>query len=386
MSTSTKPAWCTQTSILRETFEQTMPPPLPFDLYFAATFFIKTGQPEIEVLSRLDLSPTDWNFYATTYGYLSETTLAQVRRAFSAYDEAELISRLIGPRWSFPDPQPTLAEAAGGIRKAVLSAPFLGPFRTLGWTAEHIINDPVAHLLFYSRDAETVYFDGKPLTDRRGAPLHLNAAAFRSLGGRFYTDGERILGQGEIGSARSKPFWWTLDSADPATFNALNQRYAKDAYRAWYITGKEIRTQSPEAFVIVPGLRLNYRAKQAEPLVQASHVARDRTKVYSYGTAIRNADPEYFRALGHNYWTDRRTVWKDEGKSILKGADAPTFLVPGPLEPPILNNHGAPATDRLQPWDLHGPVPVGDAIQVWRGFFEARPELTGWWWHKAASS
>ena len=45
---------------------------------------------------------------------------------------------------------------------------------------------------------------------------------------------------------RRKTYWYEVEGADIATFEALNLRYARDRERAYYITGKTIRTKSPE--------------------------------------------------------------------------------------------------------------------------------------------
>jgi hypothetical protein len=359
--------------------------PLPFDLYFAACFLLKEGGNEAEIIARLDLANDQWHVIRNAYGDVWSSHIPAIKALWPDLTDKELYTALVGPRWQYPEPQPSLPDAAAGIRDVMVKQPCIGPLAGVLRPHTYICDDPVAWLLYYSHNGKQVFFDGSPLVDRDGKALDLDATAFRPLGGRYFTDSHVILGQGQKDTGSAKRFWWPLTGANPASFAALNLRYAKDAERAWYITGKEIRTKSPALFEVVPDLRLNYRDKTQEPMVEESRVARDGKRVYSYGAIIRAADPRSFRALGHDYWTDDHKVWRNDGKTVIEGADAASIRVPGPLDPPIGPSAGSHcATDRNQPYARGKPVPVEEAFEGWRAFFSNRPDAAQWWWGRFA--
>ena len=334
--------------------------PLPFDLYVAADVFLKTGRGEGEVLPRLGIAPARWAVVSQAYFQLllGDDRVGGIAALWPDLSRDELEAALIGPRWRFPGPRASLAAVARGLRALVLAKPHVGPFADADWAAIHLCDHAVATLLFYSRDATTVYFAGERLVDARGAALDIDAAAFRHLGGRWFTDGGRILGQGERGRG-SQRHWWTLEGAEPTSFQVLNQRYAKDAFQAWYITGQRIGTRSPAAFAIVPDLRVNWRTGESRPEADGSQVARDARHVYSFGARMRNADPARFRALGADYWTDDRRVWTDRGKRAVVGAEATSFHVVSPSDPPLEPGFG----DATGPPDSLPPGRAGVAAR-----------------------
>ncbi|MGV8294236.1 hypothetical protein ACV36C_35855, partial [Pseudomonas aeruginosa] len=119
------------------------------------------------------------------------------------------------------------------------------------------------------------------LADKQGNPLDVDAESFQAFGGRWLHDRHRVYGEGEYGAQR-RTYWYEVEDADIATFEALNLRYARDRERAYYITGKTIRTKSPEAFEIVPQVNLNYRDNSCDFRRDGSILARDREFVYFY--------------------------------------------------------------------------------------------------------
>ena len=70
-------------------------------------------------------------------------------------------------------------------------------------------------------------------------------------------------------------------------------------------------------------------------------------------------------------------------KKIIDGADAATFTVHGPGDPPLrLRGNGPCATDRHRPYLRAEPCDPVASVEYWRPFFESRPELDDWWWHR----
>ena len=153
-------------------------------------------------------------------------------------------------------------------------------------------------------------------------------------------------------------------------------RYARDSNSAWYITGKRINTKTPGAFEIVPHYRRNWRTRQIDEI--ESWVARDRNKVFSYGAAVKRADPVRFRSLCNGFWTDDQHIWTEDGKIMLEDADAASFRVPG-FDDGHVNFDGS-ATDRFRPFSHGRPDDPHLRFEDWRAYFEGHPELQDYWW------
>lgn len=361
-------------------------PLIPYDSFEAANLFLATGCSAEEVLPLIGLHPAEWAQLRETYRWFPYTYGESQRRDyFGGLDDAGILRLVLPPRWSLKlDDEPNL-RSTWHIREAVRRNPHIGPFADCRWSIRCIAPHPEASLCCYTHDGHTVYFDGRPLVDRQGNALQVDAESFEPVGGRWLRDRYRIFGQGEFGPLR-KSYWYVVEGAHRATFQALNLRYARDQERAYYITGKTIRTKSPDAFEIVPMLRLNYRDGTRELLPDISVTARDREAVYFYGARLKGARPEHFRELGHDYATDGETVWYLEEKKLIEGADAATFTVPGPGEPPVRSRRGHCATDRLRPYARAERCDPEECFNDWRPFFEAKPEFSGWWWHRLAEN
>ncbi|GGC49987.1 DKNYY domain-containing protein [Chelatococcus reniformis] len=362
-------------------------PIIPYDTFEAANLFLATGRPSREVLPLIGVSPAEWARLREAYRWFPSHFGDSQRRAyFGRLDDSAILRLVLGPRWSLKGSDAPDLRATWHIREAVRRTPHIGPFAGCGWPITWIAAHAEATLCCYTHDGQTVYFDGKPLSGRKGERLEVDAESFAPVGGRWLRDKHRIYGQGEAG-AKPTFYWYPVDGADPATFEALNLRYARDQARAYYITGKTIRTKSADAFEVVPELRLNYRDGTCDLLGDISILARDREAVYFYGTRLKGARPDSFRDLGHGYATDGAAVWFLEQKRLIEGADAATFTVPGPGEPHVYGRSGGHgAADRHRPYVGAKPCIPSDWVDDWRPFFAARPDLSGWWWHQLSKA
>lgn len=360
-------------------------PIIAYDTFEAANLFLAAGRTRQEVLARIGLTEPQWDRLHGIYKWFPYAGDGSGRRAyFNGLDDSEIYRRVLPPRWKVPPEDAAVLRGTWHIREAVRRNPYIGPFADCGWPATWIAAHPEASLCGYIHDGTTVYFNGRALTDRQGQALAVDAPSFEPVGGRWLRDRNHLYGQGEFGS-RPTPYWYVVDGADRASFQALNLRYARDAARAYYITGKTIRTKSAEAFEVVPELRLNYRDVAREPLFDVSVIARDREVVYFYGARLKGARPEAFRDLGHGYATDGATVWYLEARQVLDGADAATFVVPGPGEPGVQGRSGQrAASDRHRPYARGVALAPAQCVEDWRAYFEARPDLHDWWWHRLA--
>lgn len=89
--------------------------------------------------------------------------------------------------------------------------------------------------------------DDGPLWAKDGSPLPIaHPQAFRCIDGRWFTDGEHVIVQAQQGSGAAWYYFYRIENADIATFEVLNERYARDARQAYFIAGKTIRTRSPQ--------------------------------------------------------------------------------------------------------------------------------------------
>jgi len=361
-------------------------PVIPYDTFEAANLFLATGRTLEEVLPLIGLSAVEWTRLRAAYRWFP-TALGDGERRdyFKGLDDAAICRLVLPPRWRLQEGDEADLRTTWHIREAVRRNPRIGPFAGCGWPYAFIAAHPEATLCCYTHDGKTVYFNGKPLTNRKGERIDVDAPGFRAVEGRWLADRHHVYGQGQYGANRTF-YWYVVEGADATTFEALNLRYARDVRQAYYITGKTIRTKSPEAFEIVPELRLNYRDGTRDPLHATSVIARDREAVYFYGARLKNARPDSFRVIGHGYATDGATVWFLDRKKVVENVDAATFTVPGPGEPHIAGRHGGSCvTDRHRPYVEGEPCDPLQWIEDWRPFFEARPDLKGWWWHKLAA-
>ncbi|WP_144637078.1 DKNYY domain-containing protein [Bordetella genomosp. 13] len=356
-------------------------PILPYDLYVAARFFLATGRSPDDVLPLLGLSAPQWQALHKAYDYLGRFDFGY-QDYFGTDDEADILARVTGPRLRIIDPANTTMEAlVREVRPAAWANPHIGPFADVPWTAVHIATHPEMTLCFYSHDGRQVYFLGKPLQTKDRQPLGADYATFEWLGGRWLRDAKHVYGQGELGGPGGRVYWYVVEGADPATFQPLNLRYAKDARNAYYITGKTLRTKSPERFEIVPELRLNFRDVSQDPLYKTSVFARDAEHLYFYGARLRGARPT-FRDLGGGYGTDGMQVWFHDDKLLIADADVETFRVPVPGEPHPGMHYCA--VDRLRAYRYGKPMAPDAAFEAWTAFFEYHSDLHGWWWHDMA--
>lgn len=368
-------------------------PVIPYDTFEAANLFLATGRTLREVLPRIGLTEPEWAPLREAYRWFPYSYDDRARRAyFDGLDDAAICRLVLPPRWRLPDGAAPDGAAPDGappdlrttwhIREAVRRKPHIGPFADCGWPLTCVAAHPEATLCCYTHDGAHVYFNGEPLADKQGNLLDVDAGSFKAFGGRWLHDRHCVYGEGEYGAQR-KTYWYEVEGADIATFEALNLRYARDRERAYYITGKTIRTKSPAAFEIVPQVSLNYRDHSCDFRRDGSILARDRESVYFYGARLKGARPATFRELGHDYATDDTNVWYLDEKKIIDGADAATFTVHGPGDPPLrLRGSGPCATDRHRPYLRAAPCDPAASVEDWRPFFESRPELDDWWWHR----
>ncbi|ALM86195.1 DKNYY domain-containing protein [Bordetella sp. N] len=357
-------------------------PVIPYDVYAAARFFLGTGRSQEEVLARIDMTPAQWAALTKAYEWLG-SSVPIYRDYFDGASDEAIMAMLLGPRWAIPEGQElTLDGLTYHVERAAWKKPHIGPYADAPWEAHFIAAHPDMTRCYYSHDGERVYFLGQALADRDGKPLDMDPASFQWLGGRWVADTRHVYGQGQLGAARPQYYWYVVDGADRASFEALNLRYARDAHHAYYITGKTIRSKQTSSFEIVPELRLNYRDVTQDPLVKVSVFARDLDYVYFYGARLRGADPATFRILGGGYSRDATQAWYHDAKRLIEGADAATFRVPVPGEPsPRMRDC---ATDRLRCYSEGKPQDPAASFDDWRPFFEFRTELKDWWWHEEA--
>ncbi|WP_434626512.1 DKNYY domain-containing protein [Pseudomonas sp. Z5-35] len=226
---------------------------------------------------------------------------------------------------------------------------------------------------------DQVYKGYKPLHQKDGTPLPIrNPDGFRMLAQRWGTDGQSIIVQAQQGSSISYEYFYRIDNADLATFSVLNERYAKDRHRAYYLTGKSIRYVGD--FHLLKCCQPTY--DECGRVVGASeyedeYFALDDLYVYAAGTRLRDAHGPSFRHLGFDYYCDHRHVYRHQKRLDV---ELESFVVTQLYRDeqdysPVLAG------------DKHGPLGSGGIIdaamqQEWAPYFEAHPHLKGYWWHR----
>lgn len=226
---------------------------------------------------------------------------------------------------------------------------------------------------------DQVYRGFQPLHQKDGTPLTIaNPQGFHMLADRWASDGQSIIVQAQQGASIAYEYFYRIDDADLATFTVLNQRYAKDRHRAYYLTGKRIRYVGDFHLLRCwqPAFDRGGRVVSASEY-EDEFFAVDDSFVYAAGTRLRGAHGPSFRHLGFGYYRDQHHAYL---RNKRLDVDVDSFVV----------------TQIYQPEQDYSPVLVGDRQgplgscgvidaamqQAWAPFFEAHPHLHDYWWHR----
>ena len=224
-----------------------------------------------------------------------------------------------------------------------------------------------------------VYKGFNPLHQKDGSPLPVaKPYDFQMLARRWGTDGQSIIVQAQQGSSVSYEYFYRIDKVDLATFSVLNERYAKDRQRAYYLTGKTIRYVGDFHLLKCwqPAFDACGRVVGASER-EDEYFAVDDKYVYAAGTRLRDAHGPSFRHLGFDYYRDHQHVYRRQKRLDV---DVESFVVTQLYQSdqdysPVLVG------------DKHGPLGSGGVIdaamqQAWAPYFEAHPQLKDYWWHR----
>lgn len=224
-----------------------------------------------------------------------------------------------------------------------------------------------------------VYRGFKPLHQKDGSPLPVaNPDGFQMLAQRWGTDGQSIIVQAQQGSSIAYEYFYRIDNADLATFSVLNERYAKDKQRAYYLTGKSIRYVGDFQLLkcCQPQFDGSGRVVSASEY-EDEYFAVDDQFVYAHGVRVRGAHGPSFRHLAAGYYRDHQRAYL-RNKPL--DVDVESFVV----TQVYLREQ---AYSKLLVGDKHGPLGSGGVVDTamqaaWAPFFEAHPQLKGYWWHR----
>lgn len=219
----------------------------------------------------------------------------------------------------------------------------------------------------------------KPLHRKDGSLLPIaNPEGFHRVNGRWFSDGQSIIVQAQQGSSASYEYFYSIDDVDLESFTVLNERYAKDARRAYYITGRTIRNVGEFRLV-----KEQYPQFDASGRLVAStesddrYFAVDEQHVYAAGTRLRGAHGPSFRSLGFNHYCDQQRAYLGKQPLDLE-ADS---LVVAKLY------RGEDEYAPVLVGDRHGPLNSGGVLnnamfEQWAPYFAAHPERQDYWWHR----
>lgn len=263
------------------------------------------------------------------------------------------------------------------------SAPTLpvhDPARTMN-AAHHEENDaprPTNHPGYVIRDNTVVrLWRNQPLWTKEEKPLPIERPQdFRCIRGRWFTDGVHVIVQAQQGAAIAREYYYRIEDADLASFTVLNERYARDARQAYFITNRTIRTRSPDAFRPLDYERWHRRDDGAmfAQLRPHDYYAVDQESIYVNGRRIAGSDGSSAVGFDCGYAADAQRVYF-YGKPM--EIDRESFLC-------------EPVNDRLWFTDRIGPIDHGKRmtalehrqIEAWNAFFMTRPHLQDYWWHR----
>lgn len=226
---------------------------------------------------------------------------------------------------------------------------------------------------------DQVYRGFKPLHQKDGTPLPIaNPDDFRMLAQRWGTDGQSIIVQAQQGSSISYEYFYHIDNADLTTFTVLNERYAKDKQRAYHLTGKTIRYVGDFRLLKCwqPAFDECGRVVSVSEY-EDDYFAVDDAFVYAAGTRLRDAHGPSFRHLGFDYYRDQQHVYRRQKRLDV---DVESFVV-------TQLYHNEQDYSPVLASDKHGPLGSGGIIdaamqEAWAPYFEAHPQLEGYWWHR----
>lgn len=219
----------------------------------------------------------------------------------------------------------------------------------------------------------------KPLHQKDGSLLPIaNPEGFHRVNGRWFSDGQSIIVQAQQGSSASYEYFYSIDDVDLESFTVLNERYAKDARRAYYITGRTIRNVGEFRLV-----KEQYPQFDASGRLVAStesddrYFAVDEQHVYAAGTRLRGAHGPSFRSLGFNHYCDQQRAYL--GKQPLE-LEVDSLVV-------AKLYRGEDEYAPVLVGDRHGPLNSGGVLnnamfEQWAPYFAAHPERQDYWWHR----
>lgn len=219
----------------------------------------------------------------------------------------------------------------------------------------------------------------KPLHQKDGSLLPIaNPEGFHRVNGRWFSDGQSIIVQAQQGSSASYEYFYSIDDVDLESFTVLNERYAKDARRAYYITGRTIRNVGEFRLV-----KEQYPQFDASGRLVAStesddrYFAVDEQHVYAAGTRLRGAHGPSFRSLGFNHYCDQQRAYL--GKQPLE-LEVDSLVV-------AKLYRGEDEYAPVLVGDRYGPLNSGGVLnnamfEQWAPYFAAHPERQDYWWHR----
>ncbi|MBD8790442.1 DKNYY domain-containing protein [Pseudomonas syringae] len=219
----------------------------------------------------------------------------------------------------------------------------------------------------------------RPLWQKDGTPLPIaHPYAFRMLARRWGTDGESIIVQAQQGASVAYEYFYRIDKADLATFTVLNERYARDRQRGYYITGKTLRCTGDLRLLECWQPQFDACGRVIGASVSADEwFAVDDQHVYVAGTRLRDAHGPDFRHLGFGFYRDNRHAYQQRKRLDV---DLDSFVV-------TQLYRGEQEYSPVLVGDRHGPLGAGGVVDAtvqaeWAPFFEAHPHLQDYWWHR----
>ena len=179
---------------------------MPYADWYAARLFMDAGVLAADVLAQMGVTQAVWDGCQERYNQLHFANTGWVASAFergglpAPEGDRALYKYLTGKRAPL---RLGMRDRLTAIRRAVETAPQIGPFEGVDWVAQYLCE---RHFLTirYVHNSAHVCVAGEALKTKKGAVIEdIDYAAFRKVGERWFTDGKRVYGQGEEPTSRT---------------------------------------------------------------------------------------------------------------------------------------------------------------------------------------
>jgi hypothetical protein len=225
-----------------------------------------------------------------------------------------------------------------------------------------------------------VCYQGNPIGDKKGNIVSVDNASFKALSFGFFADKTRAYGLTHIIKSNSTTICLTPFHLDVNSFEVINLDYAKDKNYTYFADGaKSIKgTDYTVLTKTTPLGQLNTIEKQTQTEIWQSDFILNKGYVYYRGKLVKDALPDSFRKLNRYWYKDDKSVFLQDGLFLSEQPKihAASFIALGSMD-------GTDKDDPIASILYNTPNESLVDKKPYQDFFEAHPELSGYWYFEA---